>query len=282
MMTNEGRNMNSSTIYDRMLKRYMDIYSKNEKPTDMFNLPPAIPFIGKRYHNMSPKIISYASAENLSDYYDDELKPTDSKLHQLETREQINRARYYYSNHSGDFPHIHIEPFNTGNQLLITRHILTKLGYNSLFETTPFGFIEQIVAANPGKFSIAVKGNKDYASDPQKMNFSINYIQEDLNLLKPNIVILPGTIFKTIDKLKKWKTMIREANLPSVNFVQIVQLSSLNNPQINREINGLPHPDLHGEPYGKWFDLVKSRKVATESFYSWVDNELFKYITVTV
>lgn len=273
--------MNSSTIMDRLLNRYMDIYSNNEKPAGMFNLPPAIPFIGKQYQNMSPKIISYASAENLSDYYDKDLKPLDSIFHQLEPMDQFNRARYYYSNYSSDFPHIHIEPFNSGNQLLITRHILTKLGYNSCFETDPFGFIEQIVAANPGKFSIASKGNKDYASDPQKMRLSINYIQEDLNLLKPNIVILPGTIFKTIDKIKKWKTMISEANLHSVYFVQIVQLSSLNNPQINREINGLPHPDLYEEPYGSWFDLLKSRKVATESFYSWVDNELFKHITVT-
>jgi len=281
-VTKEGRKMNSNTLEETMINRYIDIYSKNDKPTGMINLPPAIPFIGRKYQNMSPKIISYASAENLSDYYDSELKPNDSKLHQLETREKFNRSRYFYSNHSSEFPHIHIEPFNNGTQLLITRHILSKLGYNQSFGMKPYDFIEQISVANPGKFSVISKSNQDYASDKIKLSYSIEYIREDLKFLKPNIIILPRTVFNTVNKISNWKCLLREAKMSTAIFVKIYQVSFYNNFRIRKAVQDLLPSTLNEYEYGEWLDLLDCSQIDIDSYLSWIEHELYEKETVTM
>ena len=200
---------------EQLLERYMEIYFENKQPEGMFTLRPGIPFVGNKYSDTTPKVLSYASAENLSYAYDENLQPNDSEIHQLDNK-QFNRARYFYGHYKGYFPFVHIEPFNNGSQLFITRHILTKLGYVDKFSNTPYDFIEQISVANPGKFSIAKKPSKDYASDKNRMVYSIDYIKEDLINLKPEIIILPKTVFNTIDKIKQWSALLNEAEIDSV------------------------------------------------------------------
>jgi len=127
----ESEILMANKIEERLLKRYKEIYSENEQPEGMFSLRPGIPFVGNKYSDTTPKVLSYASAENLSYAYDENLQPNDSKIHQLGDK-QFNRARYFYNHDNGDFPCVHMQPFDNGSQLLITRHILSKLDHTNL------------------------------------------------------------------------------------------------------------------------------------------------------
>lgn len=273
--------MESNKITEKLLEKYHALYLLNEVPESMFKLRPAIPFIGKNYQDTDPKILSYASAENLSYAYDENLQPNDSKIHQLESEEQFNRSRYFYNQYKGYFfPYVHMEPFNKGSQLLITRHIISKLGYADKFDNNPYGFIEQISVANPGKFSIASKKNTDYASDVKKISFSIDYIKEDFAHLKPKIVIIPKTVFKTINKIEKWNVLLSEAEIHSVDFIQIYQFSFFNNHRIKKQIEGLHLPNMNDYLYGGWLEKIESDKVDVYGHFSWIDNDLYKIVNI--
>jgi hypothetical protein len=276
-----GENMSSNKIVEILLKSYMALYSEKEAPEDMFKMTPAIPFIGKNYQDTDPKILSYASAENLSDDYDDNLQPNNSEIHQLEYQDQFNRSRYFYNKYNNKdrfFPFVHMEPFNNGSQLMVTRHIISKLGYNSKFENTPYGFIEQISVANPGKFSVACNKNNDYARDESKMRFSTDYIKADLAHLKPDIIVIPRTVYGTINQIKKWGTLLSEAEIQTVDFIQIYQLSFFNNDRIKKEIEGLPSPKMSKYLYGGWLEEIDSGvKVDINAHLSWIDNSLYGF-----
>lgn len=272
--------MESNKIVRKLLETYHALYSKYEAPEGMFKLRPAIPFVGKKYQNIEPKILSYASSENLSYAYDKNLYPNALEIHKLENKEQFNRARYFYNKYKEYFPYVHMEPFNNGSQLFITRHIISKLGYADKFDNDPYEFIEQISVANPGKFSIASKKNADYASNIKKMSFSIDYIKEDFAQLKPKIVILPKTVFETINRIEKWNNLLNEAGIKSVSFVQIFQLSFFNNHRIEKQIKGLPRPDKDDCLYGGWLEKIDCGKVDINAHFSWVDNGLYKIANI--
>lgn len=273
----------SNKLAERLVEKYKEIYSKNGQPKVMFNLKPSIPFVGNKYFNTNPKILSYASAENLSYAYVEDnnkkLKPNNSEIHQL-NEEQFNRARYFYKNNKGYFPHVHSEPFNNGSQLLITRHILNKLGYENKFDNSPYDFIEQIAVANPGKFSIEVKKNKDYASDVSKMLFSIDYIVDDFCILMPEIVILPKTVFRTINRIKKWDIILKAADVSNINFILIYQLSFFNNHRVNNEIKGLNLPNDTEYPYVDWLNKIKNNKVDVAAHFTWVNYKKYRVVNI--
>ena len=272
--------MDLNNITKKLLQKYNDLFSANGVPEGMFKLRPAIPFVGKHYQNSKPKILSYASAENLCYAYDENLQPNDFEIHKLKSYEQFNRARYFCDHYKKKFPDVHMEPFNNGAQLLITRHILSKLGYSSKFSNEPYEFIEEISAANPGKFSIASTSNSDYASKRPKMSHSIEYIQEDFIQLKPEIVILPKTVFETINKIKKWGKILESADIQNVKFIQIYQLSFFNNYRILKQIKCLPEPFMSHHPYSKWIERIDCGKVNIFAHFSWIDNNLYKIINI--
>lgn len=272
--------MKSNQITEKLLKIYSSLYSKEDAPKDMFKLCPAIPFVGNKYQNTEPKILSYASAENLSYAYDKKLQPNTAKIHKLEAKEQFNRAKYFFNNSNGYFPYVHMAPFNNGSQLFITRHICNKLGYVNIFKNNPYEFIEQISVANPGKFSIADIKNIDYASDKEKMSFSIKYIKSDFEQLKPEIVILPKTVFRTINKIEKWENILNEANIKNVKFVQIMQLSFFNNFRVKKQIEKLPVADKGNYLYGEWLEKIDCEKVDINAHFSWIDNKLYEITNI--
>lgn len=272
--------MKSDNHSEMLFEEYRELYSKNEAPEGMFKLRPAIPFVGKRYQDIAPKILSYASAENLSYAYDENLEPNDSEIHQLESSDQFNRAKYFYNKNNDYFPNIHIEPFNNGCQLLLTRHIVSKLGYEDKFENQPYEFIEQIAVANPGKFSIASKKNSDYANNPTKMNFSIDYIKADLSCLKPQIIIIPKTVFETINKIINWSVLLKDSGLSNIDFIQFYQLSFFNNNRIKKAVEKMIAPNINDYLYGKWLEKINCGKVDVFSHFSWIDNHLYKVVNI--
>ena len=184
---------------NNLKKEYSKIFSKVENRPDWSVkkksnpkeiIHPSIPFVGKNYDNT--KILLYASAENLT-YYTEQ----DDIIDYLDNDKiAIDRHRYCFENCSNDrfFPHVHIEPVNNGALILIAAYI-TKVLKQKEF-ANPFEFAENIAIANFGKFSIqSTNKNYDYAQNPVLLSSSIKYIESDLKILKPEIIILPKTIF---------------------------------------------------------------------------------------
>lgn len=162
-----------------------------------------IPFIGKEFGKHT-RVLLYASAENLVDYTSNQYTYLDNDDY------AINRHRASFDEwkeEDGIFPSVHIAPVNNGCLAIATCYILEELGIKDKEEQiSPTDFLEKIAVANFGKFSIEGKTNKDYASDSDPLSMSDPYIEEDIKILKPDIIIMPKSIYRTkkefLDRIK--------------------------------------------------------------------------------
>lgn len=212
--------MSQNVLEKKLEKRYSELF-KNEinsrwavkKKSDPKKIvSPSIPFIGKNYDDL--KILLYASAENLTYYKDEEEQLDNDKI-------AINRHRYCFEKSSKEafFPFVHIGPVQNGALLLIMAYLIKKVK-NKRF-SDPYKLIENIAVANFGKFSIKSEDkNIDYPGDIEKLEKSLRYIKSDIEILKPEIVILPKTIFNH----KVIKDML-ENELPDTTFIPIMQIT---------------------------------------------------------
>ena len=209
-----------------LIKEYEDIFNKIEdrppwgvKRKDKDELVhPSIPFIGKNY--AKTKLLLYASAENLTDYSG-----------WIDNKEKaINRHRFWFDNYSENkfFPDTHIAPISDGALIIVVAYILRILKGQYEYNT-PKELMENIALGNFGKFSITSKANNDYAKSLSKLDYSISYIKKDLEILKPEIIVLPKTIYNH----KKIKRAINSI-LPNIQIIPIYQINS---GTINRTIN---------------------------------------------
>jgi len=182
----------------------------------------AIPFVGNNYCDSYPKILLYASAENLTGYngyLDDDAKA-------------LNRYRSFYE-HSKKakkdfFPDVHIAPISDGSLILVVLYLLKQLGINKN-TSTPFDLIESISFSNFGKYSVSTPKNTDYANDINKLRESIDYIACDIETIKPDILILPNTIYKhkeIRDKLKLLNSEMKCIPIYQINASVINQTIS--------------------------------------------------------
>lgn len=192
-----------------LLLSYKDIFSaKNNNPTwavhkitpeysdDLIHCP--IPFVGKEYKTQNPRILLYASAENLSDY---NIK----KKTYLDCDDfAIVRHRKYFDGTAGKsdyfYPNVHIQPINDGGLLIASFYIYCKL--HGSVNDVPREFLERISFANYCKYTIQPishtrKQNIDYPSNSKYLAESHEYIINDIKILKPDYIILPKTIYQT-------------------------------------------------------------------------------------
>ena len=150
----------------------------------------SIPFVGKAYSDQKTKILIYASAENLSWYKGGYLDKDEFA---------VNRHRYRFNDSLSKpdlfFPDVHIQPFNNGYLTIIALYIYLK--YQTVEQMTPAEFLERISFANYGKYTITSSKNIDYAKDPEKLASSHAYIEQDLKILRPDVIVMPGTIYNT-------------------------------------------------------------------------------------
>lgn len=178
-----------------------------------------IPFVGKNYFSQKKKVLVYASAENLSKY--DGYLDNDKVA--------INRHRCFFdtSVESTDFfPSVHMRPFDDGAMSTAVLYILTKyLEIND--DVKPAEFYENIAFGNYGKFSISGKKNIDYASSKGDLAYSHDLIKADIDILKPDIIILPSAILKADENFIK--TIRGNADL--------IPLYQINSGNINRIIS---------------------------------------------
>jgi len=222
------------TLEKLLAEKYSAIFQNEEKPswavikksnkTEIIH--PPIPFVGKNFNNL--RILLYASAENLT-YYTEQEKIIDYLDDDLIS---INRHRYCFENCSNGrfFPHIHIEPVNNGALMLIVAYIAKVLKEKEFLN--PFELAENIAIANFGKFSIqSTDKNYDYADNNSLLSSSIKYIENDLKILKPEIIILPKTIFHQ----KSVKEIILNI-LPNTTIIPISQITTTTiNTQIHKK-----------------------------------------------
>lgn len=209
---------------EKLLIEYSEIFSQKEnrpewavkKNNSKEIVSPSIPFIGKNYEKT--KILLYASAENLGDYKGGWLDNNDFAK---------NRHRLWFDKYSDNhfFPDVHIAPMNKGGLVNIIGYVSMKLYPDFKFDT-PKELLEGVAFANFGKFSISVeKGEKniDYAGDYHKLKKSIEYIKSDLEILKPDILIIPETIFKH-NRIKK----LLSIEFPGIKIIPIYQIHHFN------------------------------------------------------
>ena len=219
---------------------YREIFSKKEnQPTWAVHktgspdelVHPTIPFVGKNYLEQPKKILVYASAENLADYYVDENGENNWEDNWLDNDKKAeNRHRGCFEEPSFQeghlfFPHVHLEPMNNGCLATVVYYIASKL-LGVKYEN-PKEFYETIAFGNYGKFSIETqlqetfrkkpsltskekkslkkdktmkKFNKDYAGNGDLLSVSNEFIKADLKILQPDIIIMPKSIYKTNKK----------------------------------------------------------------------------------
>lgn len=174
--------------YERaLLSEYERRYSGT--PTWAYPFAPPIPFVGDSYGTAGrAKVLIYASAENLT-----YSRKPNVDLPMLLPENQMIRSRYDHAVRGGTC--VHIQPIDNGSLLLAGRHALTHIRHQGTFSTSsPEAFLNEIAVANPGKFSINAIQNRDYAGDGTPWLASKTFIQADLALLEPDIIILPRTI----------------------------------------------------------------------------------------
>lgn len=181
---------------------------------------PSIPFVGKNYEKQEKKILVYASAEVLSDYF----PGGSSERPWLEDERAITRHRWFFENYKeaeGDFPNIHIQPMNTGTLATAVLYIAEKLNCHDGALVTPREFYETIAVANYGKFTLETQRqefirtgkncegnvsdrNVDYTQmgkgkAQERLAWSHPFLAADKEVLQPDIVILPQGLYE-IDK----------------------------------------------------------------------------------
>lgn len=194
-----------------------------------------IPFIGKYYERQKTKILLYASAENLSDYHSTGKNYLDCDNY------AINRHRNSFdasaTNPELFFPDVHIQPVNDGCLLIAALYIYSK--FQDIRESSPAEFLEQIALANYCKYTIQPdhtgkkKQNQDYANKVGCLKVSHEYIECDLTTLRPDIIIIPKTIYRTdkefIDSIK--------------GTAKIIPIYQINARNINLRIKKYPRTD---------------------------------------
>lgn len=208
-MLDAYREMQEEAV-DELEKRYRKLHETAQRPDNAWKavtadgkeryVRSAIPFIGKEYFS-NPKgcrVLLYASAENLSGYVDG--------IEALTEEYCVHRCRQSFdaSVESGEFfPSVHIQPINDGGLLVVAYQILKRV-MGKDFETTygnmqPAEFLEHICCSNYGKFTLHIgdgRTNFDYAGNKKILKFCHEYIKADIDVLKPDIIIMPKSMFE--------------------------------------------------------------------------------------
>lgn len=163
-----------------------------------------IPFVGKDYAQQSPRILVYASAENLTGY-----------TGYLDSDEDaLDRHRNFFNcsvaKENCFFPNAHIQPINDGALALVALYVYMK--FQPIDQVTPAEFLERISFANYCKYTIQPDNengrfrNQDYANNVEYLQQSHPYIQADIETLKPDCIIMPRSIYWTdkafVDQVK--------------------------------------------------------------------------------
>lgn len=153
---------------------------------------PTIPFVGSKYAESKCRVAFYASTEYLATHVSGNNREWDGLL------KSFNRHRESFEAWKAEkntfFPQIHMQPVSDGGLLCAVLFILfKKLGVEK--EIQPEELLEELVAANVCKFTD--ESSDDYCpKSATKRKASIPYLKFDLEILQPEIIIIPKTIIQ--------------------------------------------------------------------------------------
>ena len=230
---------------------------------------PPIPFVGKQYFEQPIKVLLYASAENLrgyNGYLDDDTFA-------------LYRHRYYFDQSVADpntfFPWVHIAPINNGALVLCAFHILSRL--TNLQDMDPADFLETIAFGNYGKFTLhPLEGsrNVDYAGCPDLLQYSQPYVAADLEILKPDYIIMVGTTYHGAGMQKDFV----DSHCGKAKIIPMYQITptTVNSPNLFRKHSPLPVTELHPTLL-RWYDHFHAGAVSGAHFmsvFSYLDHVL--------
>ncbi|MDD5022111.1 MAG: hypothetical protein PHR82_08315 [Endomicrobiaceae bacterium] len=154
-------------------------------------------------------------------------------------------------------------PIDNGALVVITFYILKHLKGN-LNYNRPIELLEDISCGNFGKFSIeAHVKNIDYANKPDKLKYSFEYIEADLKILQPKILIMPYTIYK--------HRRVQQLITKNANKCKILPIYQITPTTINRHIKKYPKKQLNEiGVLDKWHQEITGRITGKtkENFYS--------------
>jgi len=208
-----------------LLKAYRQIFAgKGNTPTwavhkttpghtdELVHCP--IPFVGRQYAKEKVRLLLYASAENLSDYNSKGKNYLDCDDY------AVNRHRNSFdlsvTNPDVFFPDVHIQPISDGCLAIAALYVYMR--FQAVDRISPADFLEHIAFANYCKYSIQPglareegrnrkqARNQDHAGNADYLKESHDYIKQDFEILQPDIIIIPKTIYYTdrrfVDQLK--------------------------------------------------------------------------------
>ena len=196
-----------------------------KKKTKKENIHPAIPFVGKSYANT--RLLLYTDIE-ISTYNEKHL---DMDLFEDDKVALYRRDVVFDS----FFPNIQIPLVNNGTLLVVAAYILQKMNIQ-LDYLNPAEFIEQIAIDIFCKFPIRAEflatnlnvSHESYQNDMSRIEYSFKYVEFDLKILQPEILVLPKSIYAN-PKVKQFLKSI-------VPRCLILPIYRMNRPTINKVI----------------------------------------------
>jgi hypothetical protein len=223
--------------------------------------PPSIPFIGKNYYKAPKKIALYASAENLAHY---ERKPETVPEFLCDERVWNRHREANLKGWNKFFPRLHIGPVENGSLLCAVLFICNHM--NISFPDEPSLFLENLVVGNVGKFSIAVDKTKkkdgtnaDYAKGIEKIKPSLPYFQFDLETLRPDILILPKTIYA--------HQKVKDAVLTSLPEATIIPVPQFNSTVVHTHLERKQPIEPQGATLNEWTNHLIGYKKGSPYWY---------------
>lgn len=247
--------------------RYSQAFADQGYPKWSFEVPPAIPFVGDQFGSAPKRVLVYASAENLNH--------KDQVVELLNLPDPMLRSGCFLASrriHDPNSTFVHINPIDNRGLLLAARHALHRLDPQWAFAIdNPASFLDEIAVANLGKFSIDPdkinalrKRNYDYANDPAKFEEMRRYILADLDVLTPDIIIVPKTIARTLRRLDPPIDLAQGRSI-----VEVYQVSpQAINCHIKRQITNT-NWDSTDLSYANW--LVTDGRLKMNLYLQWLD-----------
>lgn len=183
-----------NTYEQKLRSRYEDIYRRDIPDRDTWvQAPPAIPFVGDNYgEDGRCKVLVYGSAENLNYERNGELDH--GRNREEFERWRAGRTGKAVKSMDNWFPWVHMTPISDGTLLTVARYLLHMFRNDERFSDDPIEFLQQIAVVNYGKLSLKGSRNADYASKPKLLGQSDAYVVADMDVLQPEVVILPVSI----------------------------------------------------------------------------------------
>jgi hypothetical protein len=250
-----------------LINRYSDLYAGQNLGSDWLDYRPAVPFVGSEYGSSKPRILVYGSAENLTH------EPTYDLMTFSRNREAFESWRTVAPGEKqltrgNRFPWLHMEPVRDGTLPTAARYLLEVFNLSG-FATDPAAFLQEIVIGNYGKFSLQAKRNRnrDYASDSAWLAESRAYVEADLEVLAPSIVIVPWTIYQ-----HGFAQVLQRAPARPPRVWRIYQTNAqVINVTVSRQLNAAGVEPLNDRPtwVKEWVSLVTRARM--DRYLDWVD-----------